>query len=85
MRTTRHNSGLSPVLLEDGASSFDRLLTVEEVSELLQVPRSWVYARTRKRGMDKLPHIKLGKYLRFEECTVREFLERLKVGAPTNA
>ncbi len=85
MRTTHHNSGLSPVFLEDGASSLDRLLTVEEVSKLLQVPRSWVYERTRRRGLEQLPHLKVGKYLRFEESAVREFLERLKVGAPTNA
>lgn len=62
-----------------------RLLTVEDVAELLQVPKSWVYERTRRRGLEQLPHLKVGKYLRFEECTVREFLERLKVGAPTNA
>jgi excisionase family DNA binding protein len=52
------------------------LLTVEEVADFLKVPRSWVYERTRRRGMERLPHIKLGKYLRFEESAVREFLER---------
>ncbi len=62
-----------------------RLLTVEEVAEMLRVSKSWIYARTRRRGLEQLPHLKVGKYLRFEECTVREFLERLKVGVPTNA
>ncbi len=62
-----------------------RLLTVEEVADMLQVPKSWIYERTRRRGQEQLPHLKVGKYLRFEECTVREFLERLKVGAPWNA
>jgi excisionase family DNA binding protein len=62
-----------------------RLLTVEEVADVLQVPKSWVYERTRRRGLEQLPHLKVGKYLRFEECTVREFLERLKVGVATNA
>ena len=52
------------------------LLTVEDVATLLKVPKSWVYERTRRRGRDKLPHIKLGKYLRFEEDAVRQFLER---------
>ncbi len=54
----------------------DALLTVQEVAELLKVPVSWVYEHTRKRGLDRLPHLKLGKYLRFEEQAVREFLER---------
>ncbi len=58
-----------------------RLLTVEEVAEMLRVPKSWVYGRTRKRGVERLPHLKLGKYLRFEEVAVREFLERQKVSA----
>jgi excisionase family DNA binding protein len=53
-----------------------KLLTVEEVAKLFQVHTSWVYERTRKRGMEQLPHLKLGKYLRFEEAAVQEFLER---------
>jgi excisionase family DNA binding protein len=56
-----------------------RLLTVEQVAEMYQVPKSWVYGRVRKRGLGRLPHLKLGKYVRFEEGAVREFLERLKV------
>ena len=56
--------------------AFDRLLTVGQLAELLQLPVSWVYERTRRRGQEQLPHLKLGKYLRFEEHAVREFLER---------
>ena len=54
----------------------EALLTVQEVAELLNVPVSWVYERTRKRGAARLPHLKLGKYLRFDERAVREFLNR---------
>ena len=54
----------------------DELLTVEDVAQLLKVPRSWVYERTRQRGAEKLPFIKLGKYLRFEEDAIRAFLDR---------
>ncbi len=61
-------------------SELNRLLTVGEVAELLRVPRSWVYERTRKRGLERLPHLKLGKYLRFEEGAVREFLEQQREG-----
>ena len=60
----------------DEEQGVDELLTVAEVSELLKVPKSWVYERTRRPGMERLPHIKLGKYLRFEEKAVRRFLER---------
>lgn len=53
-----------------------QLLTVHEVADLLHVPMSWVYERTRRRGSGQLPHVKLGKYLRFEESTVTEFIRR---------
>jgi excisionase family DNA binding protein len=53
-----------------------QLLTVHEVARLLHVPTSWVYERTRRRSSDQLPHVKLGKYLRFEETTIAEFIQR---------
>jgi len=52
------------------------LLTVHEVAQLLHVPASWVYERTRRRNSDQLPHVKLGKYLRFEEAAITEFIQR---------
>lgn len=52
----------------------ERLLTVQEVAELLHVPTSWVYERTRRRGGDQLPYVKLGKYLRFEEAAIVDFI-----------
>ena len=52
------------------------LLTVDDLATLLRVPPSWVYQRTRCRGRDRLPHIKLGKYLRFEEAAVQAWLDR---------
>ena len=48
----------------------DTLLTVAEVAELLRVPVSWVYERTRRRGSDQIPHLKLGKYLRFSRSAL---------------
>ncbi len=61
------------------------LLTVEEIADMLRVSKSWIYARTRRRGLERLPHMKLGKYLRFEERAVRDFLDRQRVGASPNA
>ena len=54
------------------------LLTVDEVAALLKVSRSWVYEHTRRRGRkdDALPHVKLGKFVRFDPRLVREFLAR---------
>jgi excisionase family DNA binding protein len=56
----------------------DDLLTVGEVARLLKVPPSWVYERTRRRGVDRLPHFKLGKYLRFSAREVVDWLERIR-------
>ena len=56
-----------------------RLLTVRQVAELLQVSVSWVYGRARRRGKDRIPHFRLGKYLRFDERAVQEFLEHRRV------
>ena len=56
------------------AESADELLTVEDVAALFRVPKSWVYERTRRRGADRLPFIKLGKYVRFEEQSLRQYL-----------
>jgi excisionase family DNA binding protein len=52
------------------------LLTVEGVARLLQVPTSWVYERTRQRGINRLPGFRLGKYWRFREADVMVWLER---------
>lgn len=55
------------------------LLTVEEVAALLKVNKHWVYEHTRTRtaaATDRLPHIKIGKYVRFDPDAVRTFLDR---------
>ena len=55
------------------------LLTVGDVATLLKVSKSWVYEHTRSRGMprsEQLPHIKIGKYVRFEAPAVRMFLTK---------
>lgn len=66
-------------MVTDNGNGTGRLLTVRQVAELLQVSPSWVYGRTRRRGRDQLPHLKLGKYVRFDERAVQEFLEHRRV------
>lgn len=55
------------------------LLTVEDVAALLKVSKSWVYEHTRSRGIpraERLPHVKVGKYVRFEARALRAFIEK---------
>ena len=47
-----------------------RLLTVQEVAELLHVPASWVYGRTRQRSLERIPAYRFGKYWRFRRDEV---------------
>jgi excisionase family DNA binding protein len=54
----------------------DELMKVSEIAAFLKVPVSWVYERTRRRGIDRLPHVKLGKYLRFSLPDVKEWLQK---------
>lgn len=61
------------------------LLTIEEVAELLSVPASWVYERTRRRSSDRIPGFRLGKYWRFRQAEILEWLERQRTGARPNA
>ncbi len=62
----------------------DEILTPSQVAERLQVAPSWVYEQTRERAAarnaDPLPHIKLGRYLRFDWKDVLAWLERRKTG-----
>ena len=63
----------------DDQADSQELLTVADVATLLRVRRSWVYAHTRSRsttGSERLPYLKVGKYLRFDARAVRAFLEK---------
>ena len=53
------------------------LLDVRAVAQRLNVPVSWVYA-TAEAG--KLPHIKLGRYLRFVPSDITEHLAAQRRG-----
>jgi len=60
------------------------LLDAKELAELLHLPVSFIRHATRKRfGKDVIPHLKIGKYVRFEEPAVRAWLDRRKKGYAT--
>lgn len=92
-RVGQRDLGMSPLLpgssFDPQDSSLDRrgrpndyrmsrLLTVDQVATLLNVPRKWVYRRVGLKPPEGIPHVKVGKYLRFRETDVRDFVERLR-------
>jgi excisionase family DNA binding protein len=69
--------------LDETPTRLFELLTVADVAALLKVSKSWVYEHIRARGTsrsERLPHIKIGKYVRFDPQLVRAFLERRTAG-----
>jgi len=53
-----------------------RLLTAEETAHRLNVPMSWLYERSRHDSLQNLGMRRCGKYIRFSEEAVTEFIER---------
>lgn len=51
------------------------LLTVEETATYLKVTVSWVYEHVRPEAQDRLPAVKLGKYLRFDARDLRAYVD----------
>ncbi|MFC1717373.1 helix-turn-helix domain-containing protein [Candidatus Poribacteria bacterium] len=54
----------------------DRLLTVQEVCNLLKVPKTYIYSLTHQR---KIPHIKMQGQLRFWRSEIDEWLRSQEV------
>lgn len=49
----------------------DRLLTADEVAQRLGVNTQWVWAQARA---GRIPHVQLGRYRRFRESAVEDWL-----------
>ena len=54
----------------------ENLLSVNELAESLNVPKSWLYSRTRETGPGSIPRLRVGKYVRFRLSDVMEWLEK---------
>lgn len=52
------------------------LLTIEEMASRLKVHQSWLYRRVKETGPDAIPRIKVGKYLRFREADVMDWITK---------
>ena len=59
--------------------STERLITVKEASEILNVPRSWVYAKVESVDCD-VPHFRVGRYIRFRASELDVYLEQQRGG-----
>ena len=72
MATHEHETVLTatPDLDDDGA-----LLTVQDAARLLKVSVTWVYEHVRPETEDRLPFVKLGKYLRFDRRDLRAYVD----------
>src|SRR3972149_10039491 len=65
--------GFLQKLLQVSQAAQERaLLTPEEVARHFQVNRQWVYERTCR---NEIPHIKVGKYLRFQRQEIERWTE----------
>jgi excisionase family DNA binding protein len=60
----------------------DRLLTADELAERLGMKTEWVWAQARA---GRIPHVRLGKYRRFRESAVEEWLRELESGGTGRA
>jgi excisionase family DNA binding protein len=54
-----------------------RLLTAKEIAERLRVPETWIRQETRA---ERIPHIKLGRYRRYQWEPVAAWLEQQRAG-----
>jgi excisionase family DNA binding protein len=53
----------------------DSLLTPQDAARFLKVSVSWVYEHVRPECQDRLPAVKLGKYLRFDARDLRAYVD----------
>ena len=70
----RDNPPAKPEQLQLFFSS--RYLNIEQVAEIIGVPKSFIYRRTARGHGDPIPHYRLGGHLRFKLDDVEEWIER---------
>jgi len=58
------------------SENIEKLLTVPEISQLLRVPKSYIYWLTHRKS---IPHLKINGHLRFRQSEVIEWLDSKEV------
>ena len=59
----------------NSAENDNALLTVQDAARFLNVTVSWIYEHVRDDATDRLPVVKLGKYLRFDQRDLRDYID----------
>ena len=62
----------------------DSLLTPQDAARFLKVSVSWVYEHVRPEAQDRLPVVKLGKYLRFDARDLRAYVDAKRAESQRN-
>lgn len=65
----------TPEFTSDAERDFADLLTVQETAQFLKVSVSWIYEHVRPDADDRLPVVKLGKYLRFDRRDLHAYID----------
>jgi excisionase family DNA binding protein len=73
MTTAQTYSELQAIPLDEDAVG--ELLTVQDAARFLKVSVSWIYEHLRDDATDRLPVLKLGKYLRFDQRDLRAYVD----------
>lgn len=55
--------------------SFSRYLNIDQVADILGVPKSFIYRRTARGHTDPIPHYRIGGHLRFKLEDVEAWIE----------
>jgi excisionase family DNA binding protein len=63
----------------DPSDAPTELLTVQEAAHFLKVPVSWLYEHVRPDRQDRVPVVKLGKYLRFDRRDLEAYIDANRV------
>jgi excisionase family DNA binding protein len=58
------------------------LINAQELARLLGVSPVFIYRRTAKNHPDPVPHLKVGRHLRFDPAAVEKWLEARRRACP---
>jgi hypothetical protein len=71
-----------PVPVAASGGPFYTVMDAGELAAAWRVPKSWILEQTRSRCADPIPHVRLGRYVRFQfgEPALVEWFQRRRVG-----